>query len=69
MRDNRLEVRVAYVVAGRDRIVQAISFPVFGHSGMTDVVLEAFNECRQVIERAIMRDNATLTPKSEVNDQ
>jgi hypothetical protein len=58
VRDNRLEVRIAYVVGGMDRVVEAIALPVFGHSGMGDVVHEAFKECRQVLERAIMADNA-----------
>lgn len=58
MRDHRLEVRIAYIVNGRDRVVEAIALPVFGHTGMGDVVHETFKECRQVLERAIMRDNA-----------
>lgn len=61
MRDHRLEVRIAYIVNGRDRVVEAIALPVFGHTGMGDVVHEAFKECRQVLERAIIRDNATCT--------
>ena len=56
MNDARLEVRIAYSVHGRDRVVEAIALPVFGHTGMNNVVHEVFKECRQVMERAIQRD-------------
>jgi hypothetical protein len=59
MNDARLEVRIAYSVHGRDRVVEAIAIPVRGHTGMGDVVHETFKECRQVLERVIMADNAT----------
>ena len=56
MNDARLEVRIAYSIHGKDRVVEAIALPVFGHTGMGDVVHEVFKECRQVMERAIQRD-------------
>lgn len=64
MQDARLEVRIAYSVKGRDRVVEAIALPVFGHTGMGDVVHEVFKECRHVMERAIERDSAA--PKERI---
>lgn len=69
MNDARLEVRIAYSVHGRDRVVEAIALPVAGHTDMSDVVHEAFKECRQVLERAIMADNRSRTiPETGVSE-
>jgi hypothetical protein len=58
--DARLEIRVAYIVHGRDRVVEAIALPVFGHTGLNDVTHEVFKECRQVLERAIAADQPSV---------
>jgi hypothetical protein len=64
--DARLEVRIAYMRNGRDRVVEAIALPIFAHGGTGDIVHEVFKECRQVLERAIAADAATTcTSKAE----
>lgn len=71
MNDARLEVRIAYSVHGRDRVVEAIALPVRGHTGMGDMVHETFRECRQVIQRAIARDNTAFNfpVETHLNDR